>query len=162
MISKPCFLNSLNVSFEISGSVIGKKVSSASITVTLEPSLDHTLPSSRPIIPAPTIPNDLGTLLNASAPVLSTILSPNLPAGISMGNEPVAIIIFFPSNSSIEPSLLVTSTRLLPTTFPDPEIESTLLAANNPDMPPVSFETISSFLFIIADRSSFISLISIP
>ena len=28
---------------------------------------------------------------------------------------------------------LMTSTRLLPTTFPDPEIESTLLAVNNPD-----------------------------
>ena len=94
----------------ISGSAIGKKVSIASITVTFEPSLDQTLPSSKPIIPAPTIPSDFGTFSNDKAPVLSTIFSPNLAAGISIGDEPLAIIIFFASITSKDPSLLTTST----------------------------------------------------
>ena len=93
-------------SLEISVSVIGKKSSNASITVTSEPSLDQTLPSSRPIIPAPTTPNLLGTLSKAKAPVLSTICLPKLAAGISIGEEPVAIIIFLVSTFSEEPSAL--------------------------------------------------------
>ena len=111
-MSKPCFLNSLNDSLAISLSVIGKKSSSASIIVTLEPSLDQTLPSSRPIIPAPIIPNDFGTSLNDSAPVLSTIFLPNFADGISIGLDPVAIIIFFVSMFSMDLSGLVTSTLL--------------------------------------------------
>jgi len=57
---RPCFLNSLNDSFDISLiSHMVRKSSRASITVTLEPSLDQTLPNSKPIIPAPTMPSVL-------------------------------------------------------------------------------------------------------
>ena len=78
-------------------SAIGRKLSRASITVTLEPNLDHTLPSSKPIIPAPTTPRLLGTSSKQSAPVLSTICVPKIADEISIGFDPVAIIIFFVS-----------------------------------------------------------------
>ena len=93
-------------------SAIGRKSSSASITVTSEPSLDQTLPSSKPIIPAPTTPSVLGTLSKERAPVLSTICLPKTADGISIGFDPVAIIIFFVSIFSVEPSVLETSTAV--------------------------------------------------
>ena len=65
--------------------------------VTSDPSLDHTLPNSNPIIPAPTIPTVFGNFLNDSAPVLATMCSLKLAEGISIGLEPVARIIFFVS-----------------------------------------------------------------
>ena len=142
-------MNSLKASFEISGSVIGKKSSIASKTVTSEPSRDQTLPSSNPIIPAPTIPNVLGTVSNESAPVLFTIFSLKHADGISIGVEPVAIIIFLVSISSYDPSIFSTLILLDETIIPFPEIASTLFDAKRPSIPPVNFETISFFLFII-------------
>ena len=142
-------MNSLKASFEISGSVIGKKSSIASKTVTSEPSRDQTLPSSNPIIPAPTIPNVLGTVSNESAPVLFTIFSLKLADGISIGVEPVAIIIFLVSISSYDPSIFSTLILLDETIIPFPEIVSTLFDAKRPSIPTVNFETISFFLFII-------------
>ena len=142
-------MNSLKASFEISGSVIGKKSFIASKTVTSEPSRDQTLPSSNPIIPAPTIPSVLGTVSNESAPVLLTIFSLKLADGISIGVEPVAIIIFLVSISSYDPSIFLTLTLLDETIIPFPEIASTLFDAKRPSIPPVNFETISFFLFII-------------
>ena len=120
-ISKPCFIKSFNESFAISASAIGKKLSIASITVTLEPSLDHTLPNSRPITPAPITPTVLGTLLNSKAPVLSTIfLLSKIADGICIGDDPVAIIMFLVSTNSILPSVFVISTIELARTFPLP------------------------------------------
>ena len=162
MISRPCFLNSLKDSLEISLSAIGRKSSNASITVTLDPSRDHTLPSSKPIIPAPTTPRVSGTLVKPNAPVLSTMFLPKGAEGISMGLDPVAIIIFLVSIFSTAPSAFTTSTVFASIIFPLPEYDSTLLEENNPLIPPVSLLTISSFLFIIVLRSSFSSPISMP
>lgn len=81
------------------------------MTVTLEPSLAQTLPSSKPITPAPMTPKVFGTSSKSSAPVLSIIFSPlNLAEPISIGDEPDAIIIFFDSTISLEPSSFVIST----------------------------------------------------
>ena len=162
LISRPWFLNSLYDSFDISGSAIGRKSSNASRIVTSDPSLDHTLPNSNPIIPAPTIPTVFGNFLNDNAPVLSTIFSLKLAEGISIGLEPVAKIMFFVSIFSIDPSVFVTSTILFYTTLPFPEIDWTLFAANRPLNPPVSLETMSSLRFIIDLRSNFKSPTTIP
>ena len=82
--------------------------------------------------------------------------------GISMGLDPVAIIIFLVSIFSTVPSAFTTSTVFASIIFPLPENDSTLLEENNPLIPPVSLLTISSFLFIIELRSSFNSPISMP
>ena len=104
-------MNSLNVSLEISLSVIGKKSSIASITVTFEPNLAQTRPSSSPITPAPITPNVFGTLFSSRAPVLSIILAlSNLADPISIGDEPVAIIICFVSIISVDLLAYVSST----------------------------------------------------
>ena len=89
--------------------------------------------------------------------MLSTIFLPNFAEGISIGLDPVAIIIFFVSMFSIDLSGLVTSTLLLEIIFPLPTMCSTLFCANKEDIPPVSFFTILSFLFIIVSKSRLIS-----
>ena len=71
-------------------------------------------------------------------------------------------MIFLASINSTEVSCLVTSTLFPANTLPLPEIGVTLLAANKPLIPPVSFLTISSFLFIIAGRSNSTLSILIP
>ena len=140
-----------------------RKSSIASMTVTFEPSLAQTLPSSRPITPAPITPNVSGTLSISSAPVLSNIfLLSNLAEPISIGDEPEAIMIFLDSIISTSPSILVNSTLFPAITFPLPAIGVTLFAAKSPPIPPVNFLTISSFLFIIAGRSNSTLLISMP
>ncbi len=63
--------------------------------VTSLPSRFHTLPSSRPITPAPITPNRFGTTSKSSAPALSTMSFPsNFANGSSIGTEPVAMITF--------------------------------------------------------------------
>ena len=102
LIFNPCLLNSFKTSLEILLSAIGKNSSMASSTVTSEPSLDQTLPSSNPITPAPIIPNFLGTESNSNAPVLSTISLLLISAtGILIGDDPVAMTIFFVSRVSV-------------------------------------------------------------
>ena len=111
LISRPCFLKSLSVSLAISLSAIDKKSSIASITVTCEPSLDQTLPNSNPITPAPITPRVFGTESISKAPVLSKIfLLSNFAEPISIGDDPVAIIIFLDSIISTSPLEFVTST----------------------------------------------------
>ena len=155
LISKPCFLKSFRDSLAISLSAINKKLSIASITVTFEPNLAQTLPSSRPITPAPITPSVFGTSLKFKAPVLFTIFfSSNSAALISIGDEPDAIIIFFDSNISIELSSFVISTLVPAKTFPLPDKGVTLLAANKPLIPPVNCLTISFFLCIMEARSN--------
>ena len=85
-------MNSLDESFASCLSIKGKKSVIASKIVTSEPSLDHTLPSSRPITPAPIIPRFSGTSSKFKAPVLSTTFSLQGAMGISIGDEPVAKI----------------------------------------------------------------------
>ena len=76
----------------------------ASIMVTSAPSRDQTLPSSRPITPAPTTPMRAGTASNSSAPQESTICSPsNFAMGNSMGVDPEARITFFACKTSTSP-----------------------------------------------------------
>ena len=86
--------------------------------VTSEPKRAHTLPSSRPITPAPIMPSFSGTAENSSAPVELTIfVSLNFAELISIGFEPVAKIIFLASIISVELPL-ATSTFLLERSLP--------------------------------------------
>src|SRR5688500_10197346 len=72
-------------------SATARNVSSASRTITSEPSRRHTLPSSRPMTPAPTTASFLGTVSKSSAPQLSTMFLPsNGMLGSSVGTEPAA------------------------------------------------------------------------
>ena len=57
----------------------------------------------------------------------------NGAAFISIGFDPVAIIIFLASRFSFEPSGFVISITFFEITFPLPVIDSTLFALNNPD-----------------------------
>ena len=57
----PCRLNCLPASLAMSRSTTARKSSSASSTTTSEPRRFQTLPSSRPITPAPTTPSFFGT-----------------------------------------------------------------------------------------------------
>ena len=131
------------------------------MTVTSAPSLDHTLPSSKPITPAPIIPSLSGTLSKLRAPVLSTIFSDHFAIGISIGFEPVANIMNFVSKLVLSP-LFETSTRFSLITFPLPDIASTPFALNSPVIPVVSLLTTSSFLFIIEGILTDKSFRSIP
>ena len=163
LISRPCFLKSLNVSLATSLSAMKRKSSIASITVTFEPNLAHTLPNSSPITPAPITPKVSGTLSISRAPVLSNIfVSLKIAEPISIGDEPDAIMIFFDSIISFLPSISVICTLLSAKTLPLPAIGVTLFAANNPPIPPVNLATISFFLFIIAGISKSTEPTSIP
>ena len=63
---------------------------------TTDPNLDQTLPSSKPITPAPIIASFLGVLENSNAPALPTTVLPfHGTEGIFIGLEPVAKTIFF-------------------------------------------------------------------
>ena len=86
--------------------------------------------------------------------MLSTTLLLNSAEAISIGDDPVAIIIFLAAMVSLVPSDLVTSTLFPAITFPLQVIGVTLLAAKSPPIPPVSFLTILSFLSIMTLKSS--------
>src|SRR5690606_15221362 len=75
-ISRPWAVNCFNASRAIWMSAIARKRSWASSSTTSLPSRRHTLPSSRPITPAPMTPRRAGTESNSSAPVESTTRSP--------------------------------------------------------------------------------------
>ena len=76
---------------EFPGKILGKY----SMTSTSEPSLLHTVPISRPIIPAPITIIFLGTSFNSNAPVEVTIFfSSILMFGRWVASDPVAIIMF--------------------------------------------------------------------
>ena len=84
------------MTLETSLSSMGKNSFSASKISTFDPNLDHTLPSSRPITPAPIIAKFLGTSVNSKAPELPIMVVPfHGTDGMLIGLEPVAKIIFF-------------------------------------------------------------------
>ena len=98
---------------------------------TTDPSLDHTLPSSNPITPAPIIASFFGVSLNSRAPELPTTVDPFQGTdGIFIGLEPAAKIIFLPLTVCFFPFEFVTSTSLAETNFPFPCMDSTLLCLN--------------------------------
>ena len=95
--------------------------------------------------------------------MLSIIFSlSNLADPISIGEEPVAIIICLDSTISVVPSDLATSTFPSLKTFPVPRIESTLFPTKRPEMPSVNFFTIEFFLSIISAISKSTFEIPIP
>ncbi len=109
-MSSPCLRKIFSASFATCSSTGIRKSGSASIITTSAPRRAHTLPSSRPMTPAPTTPSRCGTSVNSSAPVESTISSPNGAGGISIGTEPVARITLPASMISASPSCGVNST----------------------------------------------------
>ena len=162
-ISSPCFLKTLAASLAIWPSTAGKKLSSASSNTTLLPRRAQTLPSSRPITPAPITPSLPGTDWNSRAPVESTIISWSTGAGgMATGTEPAAIIIFSASKIDTVPSAAVTSTFLPANTFPAPSIVVTPLAWNKPPMPPIICATTPSLRLIMAGTSIVTSPVPIP
>ena len=92
-----------------------------STTVTFEPNLDQTEPSSKPITPPPITTMVSGTFSNSNAPVLVTTVfsSTSTPFNLA-GSDPVAKIIFFVEIVSFVPSSFVTSTVFLSTKLPNP------------------------------------------
>ena len=97
----------------MSASSIGSKVFSASNISTSDPNLDQTLPSSKPITPAPIIANFFGVSENSSAPALPTIVVPfHGTEGILIGLEPVASTMFFAVTDVFFPFVSVISTSV--------------------------------------------------
>ena len=103
-----CFFKTFNNSFEISSSINGVIFSEYSITVTSEPNLLYTCPSSNPITPPPIIVKFLGISLRESASVDVIILSlSTLIKGRDIGFEPVAITHFLKLITSLHPSIFI-------------------------------------------------------
>jgi hypothetical protein len=122
--------------------------------VTSAPRRRQTLPSSRPITPAPITPRRFGTLSKSSAPALSTMVLPsNFANGSSMDVEPGARITFVPEISLTLPSCALIATTRLGLSVAKPAKGVTLLPLNSMAMPPVNCLTILSLRPIIVFTS---------
>ena len=103
----------------ISVSMPGHTLSPNSMTSTSAPSRRHTLPSSRPMTPAPMSTIFFGILVSDSAPVEdTTTFSSNLRKGSSMGSLPAAMMMFLVSMIFLLPSVMSTCTVLGPAILP--------------------------------------------
>ena len=92
-----------------------------SITVTLDPILLYTLPSSNPITPAPIIMRCSGTFSRARAPVeLTNFFSSSSNPGRQIGSLPVARSTSLVSRFSILLSSVVTEIVLAFSSLPCP------------------------------------------
>mmetsp|Transcript_4115 Transcript_4115/g.7090 ORF Transcript_4115/g.7090 Transcript_4115/m.7090 type:complete len:239 (+) Transcript_4115:527-1243(+) len=163
LILIPCFFMTrskfLLTSWSMAGTMFGKN----SITSTSAPSLDHTEPSSRPMMPPPITTIFFGTSFKDKAPVDETIFSSSMVTpGSGVTSDPVARMMFFPSNLISSPSLPATVTSLAPVTFPHPFTYFTLFFLNKPSIPLVSPPTAFSFWAIILSTSMETLLTSIP
>src|SRR5690606_21820419 len=162
-ISRPCSLVKIfQASRETDSSAAGRNSGKASSTVTAAPSRRHTLPSSRPITPAPMTPSFCGTVLKSSAPTLShtSSLSISTPGRVR-GLEPVAITTCFactalPATSNCQPCSLCFTSR------PWPCSQLTLFFLNRNSIPPVILLTIASLRAIILGTSMLAPLTSMP
>jgi len=155
-------LNSRAATLATSASAAARKFGRPSRIVTCEPRRFQTLPSSRPITPAPMTPRRLGTLSKSSAPMLSTMCSPNFANGSSIESEPAARTTLLPLSSTVLPSCCFTVTTLPGCSWPKPWYAATLLALNSAAMPPVNCFTILSLRPIMVPTSIFASLVLIP
>ena len=114
----------------------GKKLSSASRIVTCDPSLFQILATSKPITPAPITAKSLGTSEKFRASFEETICTlPSSILGKLIGLDPVAIIIFFASNSLSVPSSKATRTLPFEIKEAQPCSDSTLFNLNKPLTP---------------------------
>ncbi len=108
-ISSPCFCSVFIASLASCLSTVGRNSSIASRITTSEPRRRQTLPSSKPITPAPMIPSVRGAWLNSSAPVESKMRSLSTAAtGIVAGTDPVAMIICLPTMTCVSDASSVT------------------------------------------------------
>ena len=163
-MSSPCRPNDLSASRATRWSAAGRKSSSASRTVTSAPSRAQTLPSSRPMTPAPMMPSRFGTSENARAPSLSTMRSPSTSAtGIRTGTEPVARTMWRAVRVRRSPSPCgATATLPPPSRVASPAIDSTLFLRRSPATPRVSVRTTLSLRASMRPRSSLTSPASMP
>ena len=162
-ISMPWLLIALAASLAIWSSAAARKSGNASSTVTSDPSRRQTLPSSRPITPAPMTPSRLGTSLNSSAPLLSTMRSPSvLATGMLMGSEPVAMMMFSALTVCWLPSWAVMATLPSPSSSAEPSMRVILFFLNSPAMPPVSCLTILSLRATMVGTSTVTSPTVMP
>ena len=110
----------------------------------------HTLPSSKPMTPAPITPRRRGVSANSNAPSESTMALPSNGAwSISMGTEPGASTTCSAASIAASPSAGVYSTAQWPCNRPWPGSHVTPLPSNRPATPWVSFATTASFCAII-------------
>ena len=117
--SRPCFLKCRSASLATAWSAIQRNCSIASSTTTSAPSRRQTLPSSRPITPAPITPRRFGTASNSSAPQESTTCRPsNGTLRSGNGCDPEASTTCFAVSSRLLPSSAVNSTRLPASSLP--------------------------------------------
>ena len=133
---KPCFWRIRWNCFATSSSTPGVIRSKNSTTVTSAPRRAQTEPSSKPIIPAPTINKCFGTASNSSAPVddatsFSSISTPR--SGVL--SEPVAITIFFVFRVRVPPANKLTSILPEATIIADPCSASTLFFLKRKSIP---------------------------
>mmetsp|Transcript_36291 Transcript_36291/g.49849 ORF Transcript_36291/g.49849 Transcript_36291/m.49849 type:complete len:256 (+) Transcript_36291:735-1502(+) len=148
--SIPCFCKIFLKFDAISSSAPAAIESINSTAVTFEPSRFQTDPNSKPITPAPTKTNLLGTSLRERAPVEETIFSSSISRpGMDITSEPVAIRIFFVFRVSDFPSRREASTSLGPVIFPVPFTYRTLFFLKRNSIPDVKPFTDFSFCFII-------------
>mmetsp|Transcript_9990 Transcript_9990/g.20226 ORF Transcript_9990/g.20226 Transcript_9990/m.20226 type:complete len:266 (-) Transcript_9990:495-1292(-) len=163
LILMPCFFITLSkfllTSWSIAGTMLGKN----SMTSTSAPSLPHTEPSSRPMMPPPMTTIFFGTSLRAKAPVELTIFSSSMVTpGSGVTSLPVAITTFLASTLVSDPSSMATVTSLAPVTFPHPLTYLTLFFLKRPSMPLVRPPTAFSFCFIILPTSMLTEPTSMP
>src|SRR6185503_9570852 len=153
-IARPCLVNCFQASFETASSQAPRKAGSASRIVTSEPRRRHTLPSSRPITPAPITPSRLGTDGKASAPSLSqtTSLSTATP-GRWRALEPVATITCVAS--IVSPPTAILYVPPPPASFPNPCSQVILFFLKRYSIPLVILVTMDSLRDCIFPRSSF-------
>mmetsp|Transcript_7163 Transcript_7163/g.24624 ORF Transcript_7163/g.24624 Transcript_7163/m.24624 type:complete len:266 (+) Transcript_7163:505-1302(+) len=154
LILIPCFFMTrskfLRTSWSIAGTIFGKN----SMTSTSAPSLDHTDPSSSPMMPPPMTTIFLGTSLSAMAPVDDTILSSSIwTPGSGVTSLPVASTTFLATTFSSPPSEVATVTSFAPVTLPHPLTYLTLFFLNRPSIPLVKPPTACSFWAIILPTS---------
>ena len=166
-MSSPCALvKILQASAAMDSSAAPRKAGSASMIRTLDPSRRHTLPSSRPITPAPITPSLGGIASKDNAPSLShTRTLSTGRSGRCRAFEPVATMTCLaetvslplaPSTSTCQPS------APLPASLPRPCSQATLFFLNRPAMPEVILATMFSFRSRSVARSSFTPVAVIP
>src|SRR5260221_6698931 len=154
-MSSPSFRKCRPASAASCASATGSSASSASSVTTSAPSLRHTLPSSRPITPAPITHSRRGTDSSSSAPQESTMCVPSKGRPLSsVGTEPLASTTWRAASCEVVPSAPVTSTTRLASSRALPKIALTPAALKSEATPPVMLRTIAARRFCIAARSS--------
>ncbi len=153
--SRPCLFNICMSDLHVCVSMPGSSWSTSSITVTFEPSLDHTLPSSNPTAPAPITIRLSGTASKERASSELTMFFPsNGTVGSEAGALPAAMITLVPFSDDSFPSLFEIFTSCGEASRAVPWKVSILFSRMRRATPLVSLSTACLFLSMMAARSN--------